>query len=326
MKLFKILLLHTLLLCIAMSCDTSSDPEPPVMENPEPDPETPTGTDSTVTETPTNPEPATRPEFLPEGFDFNPSCLISKVTLQANAAGQVTNTINTYSYDEYGRYTSIKSETEGLAGFAETQYIYKDSEKLIEIKFTGFEESENYEAVAELNDDFYIVKVNVTSGEETFEINYFYDDENKLVRTSYEGSVRSFETVYTHGEKGVIKAERVNYVAKLSTAPSREDVVLEWTFGDIEGDGYTPLVLGDPAFPAGYLGNSSKFLPTTSTVLNSTEITSPVAFQFDSNSKTEYTYTLDDKKVIKIESESQTTSNGFSIDVQTIIEIEYQEQ
>lgn len=324
MKFIKASLLSLLYFTIVISCDTSGDPEPPQMEDPEP--EVPTNTDTTTTETPTNPEPVVRPDFLPEGFDFNASCLFSTVRVQASAAGQVTNTLNTYTYDEYGRYTSIKSETEGLAGFAETQYIYKDSEKLIEIKFTGFEESENYEAVAELNDDFYIAKVNVTSTEESFEIIYFYDDENKLIRTSYDGSLRSFETIYTHGEKGVIKAERVNYVAKLSTAPSREDVVLEWTFGDIEGDGYTPLVLGDPAFPAGYLGNSSKFLPTTSTVLNSTEITSPVAFQFDSNSKTEYTYTLDDKKVIKIESESQTTSNGFSIDVQTIIEIEYQEQ
>jgi hypothetical protein len=235
------------IILIVSSC-TSTDiaPEPdPVITNPPPTTGTPPTSNPPATNPPTTPPPATRPDFLPKFFDENPSCLLSKVSIETITIGSVTKTTNTYNYDEYKRFTQIKSTTEGVLGEAVTNYKYLDAEKKIEVNYTGFREEENYIAVATLNDDYTVQSISITKNDETSVSTYTYNANGEVVSQKFDSNLKSYEVEYTYGSKGIIKSERKNYVFKASPAPEKEDMVLEWSYGDATSTAYNSLVLSE---------------------------------------------------------------------------------
>ena len=336
MKLNSYWILSLGILMGVLACGTDEvTPEPPVdpVETTPPTTGTPptdtTATDSTTVTPPVNPPvtpppPASRPAFLPEHFDESPACLLSKVYLEANTAGNIVKTTNVYQYDAYNRFTEIKSTTEGVAGAAITSYVYKDAEKKIEVTYTGFQASDNYAAVALLNDDYTIKEIAKNGSGETSKTTFTYNGNGEVISQVFDSNLKSYEIAYTYGAKGIIKSERKNYVFKAAPAPEKEEVVLEWTYGDVSSEGYNSLVLSDPNFPTGYLGKLTNNLPVQSKVYTAARISTPIAYEYSSNSVTNYTYTNNSaNKVVRIDTDSNANSSGFVINVKTKIELEY---
>lgn len=292
----------------------------------------PTTTPPATTPPPaTNPPPATtpppaaaRPGFLPKFFNEKSTCLLNKVFVEATAAGRTTKTTNVYTYDQYNRFTEIKSTTEGVAGEAVWSYTYKDSEKQIEVKYTGFSSEDNFKALALLNDDYLIHEIQLTSSSETSKTTFTYNADGELSSQKFDSNLKSYDVEYTYSTKGIVKSERKNYRFKASPAPEREDLVLEWVYGDVSSEGYTTLVLSDPNFPIGYLGKSFATLPSQNTLKSTTRITNPITFEFSTNSTTNYAYTKNaQNKVVRIDTDTNTAANGVSVQAKTKVEIEY---
>ena len=244
--------------------------------------------------------------------------------IETNTVGNITKTTNTYSYDSYNRFTEIKSNTEGVSGTAITSYVYKDSEKKIEVTYKGFEASQNYTAVAVLNADYTIKEITINGSGETSKTSYTYNAAGEVISQKFDSNLKSYEVAYTYGAKGIIKSERKNYVAKSNTAPEKEDMVLEWSYGNASSPAYNSLVLSEPNFPTGYLGKLTSNLPSQSKVSTSAKISTPISYEYSSNSVTDYVYTNNAaNKVIKIETNSNAVSSGITVNVKTKIDIEY---
>lgn len=269
------------------------------------------------------PPATTRPEFLPKFFDEKSSCLISKIIIETNASGINTKTTNIYTYDSNNRFTQIKSTTVGLVGEAILSYSYKDTEKKIEVTYKGFNATENYSSEALLNSDFTIKEINTNSNEETSKTTYTYNANGELVSQKFDSNLKSYFVDYTYGAKGIIRSERKNYVGKASPAPANESMLLEWSYGDATSACYSSLALSDPNFPTGYLGKPSINLPMQSKINTSAKITSPVVYEYNSNSITNYNYITTANKITKIETDSNANSSGVTINVKTKIDLEY---
>ncbi|SOE22391.1 hypothetical protein SAMN06298216_2831 [Spirosomataceae bacterium TFI 002] len=317
-----------IVLVISITACTSTDVIPKQEPKEDPNPPTP-GTTPPTTGTPTtsppsNPPTATRPDFLPKYFDEKPTCLLNKVTIESNAVGKTTKTTNTFAYDTYNRFTEIKSTTEGLAGEAVTSYVYKDSEKKIEVSYKGFEANQNYNAIATLNSDYTINEVLITASGETSKTTYFYNSNGEVIAQKYDSNLKSYEVEYTYGSKGIVKSERKSYVFKNSPALEKEDMVLEWTYGDAASSAYNALALSEPNFPTGYLGKLTSTLPSQSKLNTAAKITNPIVYEYSSNSVTDYKYTNNaDNKVIRIDTDTNATSSGIVVNVKTKIDLTY---
>jgi hypothetical protein len=333
MKLIKILFFGISSVFFSLGCasvdinpnpnagNTTTTTSPPTTTTP------PTTITPPVTTTPpatTTPPSPSRPEFLPKNFDEKPDCLLSKIILETSTMGNITKTTNTYFYDNYNRFTEIRSSTIGVSGTAVTSYVYKDSEKKIEVSFKGFDASQNYTAVAVLNNDYTINEITINGSSETSKITYIYNLNGEVTSQKFDSNLKSYEVIYTYGSKGIVKSERKNYVAKSSSAPDKEDVLLEWTYGESTSSAYSSLVLSEPNFPMGYLGKLSSSLPIKSRAKTSAKINTPISFEYVSESVTDYIYTNNaSNKVIKIETNSSAISSGLSVNVKTKIDLEY---
>jgi hypothetical protein len=316
-----------LLLSIAACTSTEVVPEKkpdPVVTNPPNTGTPPITTPPPTTTPPTTTPPVVRPDFLPKNFNEKPSCLLSKVSIEANTVGKITKTTNAYTYDQYNRFTQIKSTTEGIVGEAITSYAYKDSEKKIEVTYKGFEESENYTAVATLNTDYTVREIIISANGESSKTTYAYNTNGEVVSQKFDSNLKSYDIEYTYGNKGIVKSERKNYVFKASPAPEKEDMVLEWTYGDASSEAYNSLVLSEPNFPTGYMGKLTSNLPSQSKVNTTARITNPIVFEYSSNSVTNYVYSNNaDNKVVRIDTDSNATSSGVAVNIKTKIDIEY---
>ncbi len=320
MKITPFAILGLTVITLLTSCST---------EEPAPDPQTPGNTTGNQNQS-GNPggnnggttTPA-RPAFLPAGFNESPGDLLTKVTLEVITSGVTTRTVNTYTYDQYNRFTEIKSQTEGVSGEAVTKYTYKDAEKKIEFVHTGFEASQGFSGEALLNDDYTIRQVKVVKPQETITYSYTYTSDGKIASQTYDSNLKSYELVYTYNDKGIIKTERKNYTAKSSAVPDREDMILEWTYGDVSSKEYNTLVLSEPNFPSGYLGKVFTSLPVSSKSNITARVSTPIVFEYQSLGTTNYKYTSDAGKISRIESESNTTTLGVAVNVQTRINLEY---
>jgi hypothetical protein len=323
MKFNKNIVLGICTFWVALAC-TSTEVVPDSNSG-SPSTTTPPTTTPPVTTPPvTTPPAATRPDFLPKYFDEKPSCLLSKATIESNTLGKNIKTTNSFKYDIYNRFTEISSTTEGVSGAAVTTYVYKDADKKIEVTYKGFKAEENYTAVATLNSDYTVNEISIVGSSETSKETYTYNAAGEVISQKFDSNNKSYEVIYTYGSKGIAKSERKNYVAKSSSAPAKEDVTLEWTYGDASSVAYNSLVLSSPNFPTGYIGKLTATLPSESKVFTSAKITTPIVYEYSSNSTTNYVYTNNaDNKVIRIDTDSNAISSGITVNVKTKIDLEY---
>jgi hypothetical protein len=314
MKMHKFGIITVLSVCLFMGCSESgSDPTPD------------SGNGSGTTPPGTTNPPATKPDFLPAGYTYKPNTLLSKVTLEVFTGGNHTKTTNTYNYDQYGRFTEIRSKTEGVSGEAVNRYTYKDAEKKIEFSYTGLNGNDNYKGEALLNNDYTIREVTLEKPGENSKTTYTYSSDGKVASQKFDSNLKSYEEVYTYGEKGIIKSERKNYRAKASSEAQEQNVILEWSYGDVTSEEYHSLTLSEPNFPQGYLGKYlTKHLPVQNKSDISAKMTTPITIEYKTTSVTNYQYTLNsEKKVVKIDTESNANTFGINTNIRTISNLEY---
>jgi hypothetical protein len=72
------------------------------------------------------------------------------------------------------------------------------------------------------------------------------------------------------------------------------------------------------------MGKLTSNLPVESKLSTSARISTPIVFEYSSNSVTSYKYTNNaDNKVIRIDTDSNANSSGVQVNVKTKIDLEY---